>query len=166
MTLPENGDMAETSALTKKTAILSFTRSLILATGAVAAVILNALAGVGDHPHLAALFIRWFAALPFLVIGVFYAGLIYFGHFRLPAVNENDRRPRWLVAAADFLIAKTPHKVKTALHWSAEMYVLLLMLAVVGVCLVFGGVLLLEGAVLFAEVNSLLYQQQLELLSK
>ena len=150
----------------RKNAVLSFAHALTFATGAVAAVMLNALAGVGGHPHLAALLIRWFAALPFLVIGAFYAGLIYFQQYKLPGVVEHNRRPRWLVSIADFLISKTPRKMGIALHSAAETYIFILMLAVVAVCLFLGGLLLLKGAVLFAEVNSLLYQQQLEMLSK
>jgi hypothetical protein len=165
MTITDEPGSAEIVENPIERKVLPLARSLILATGAVSAVILNALAGAGDHPHLAALLIRWFAALPFLAFGFFYAGLIYFRQYKLPAVVTHDGRPRWLVAVADYLISKTPQKAKRVLQWTAETYILVLMFAVVGFCLLLGGILLLKGAVLFIEVNSLLYQNQLKLLS-
>ena len=97
----------------------------IIATGAIAAVLVNALAGSGDHPHLSAMFISWLIALPFMMLGIFQAGMIYFRQYKLFYYAERDNRPKWLRRLADCLIEKTPKKIKTALHWTAETYLLL-----------------------------------------
>jgi hypothetical protein len=141
------------------------TQWLIIATGAVAAVIVNAFAGAGDHPHLAAMFLCWFAPLPFFVFGLFYAGTIYFGQYKLFYRAESDHRPKWLIALADYLISKTPLKIRKTLHWTAETYLFIFGLFVVVTCFVSGTWLFVEGTNLFLEVNSLQYKLQLQSLT-
>ncbi|MBT27178.1 hypothetical protein ACSSNL_06325 [Thalassobius sp. S69A] len=138
---------------------------LIYATGAVAAVVLNALSGSGDHPHLAAMLIRWFAAIPLLMAGIYYAGLVYFRRYKIPEPLEVDRRPKWMISVVDYLANKTPENMKTVIVWSTETYLLVFMLAVSGLCLLLGWALLADGFELFNRVNSLLYQQQLDSLT-
>lgn len=137
---------------------------LIYATGAVAAVVLNALSGAGDHPHLAAMLIRWFAAIPLLVAAIYFLGLVFFGHYKVPETREVDPRPKWLISTAHYLTNKTPEKLKTVIVWFTETYILVILLGASAFGLFFGWLLLVDGFELFNQVNSLLYQQQLEAL--
>ncbi|WP_299555652.1 hypothetical protein [uncultured Tateyamaria sp.] len=138
----------------------------IIATGAVAAVLVNGLASSGDHPHLAAMLVRWLAALPFIMFGVFYVATLYFRQFKLFYRAEHDYRPMWLRRSADYLISITPEGLRKTLHWTAETYLLFFGICVAAVCFLCGTLLLLDGFELFQRVNSLQYERELFLLQQ
>ncbi len=136
----------------------------IIATGTIAAVLVNGLASSGGHPHLAAMLVRWLIALPFVMFGAFYAATLYFRQYKLFYRADRDYRPMWLKQLADHLISLTPEGLRKALHWTAETYLLFFGILVVVVCFACGALLLLNGFELFQKVNSLHYEREIFLL--
>ncbi|PXW76552.1 hypothetical protein BZA02_11461 [Ruegeria sp. P4] len=143
---------------------MMFAKWLTYALGAVSAVVLNALSGAADQPHMSAMLIRWFAAIPFLGFGIYYAALVYLQHYKLPDTHENDPRPSWMIAMTNWISDKTPARVKTVLKMSVETNLLLVMLGVSAVCLSLAAMLFWDGFELFNQVNALQYQQQVQAL--
>lgn len=133
----------------------------IIATGAIAAVLVNGLASSGGHPHLAAMLVRWLVALPFIMFGVFYAAMLYFRQYKLFYRAERDYRPMWLTRSADCLISITPEGLRKTLNWTAETYLLFFGLLVVVVCFACGALLFSDGFELFQKMNSLQYEREL-----